>query len=76
MLSAHTRLVANVPLDPNRSLNMLEVEAARPLRSELMFEKKSRCVAASRLVVCRAVESRRDAPGAGVGEPPESWLSP
>lgn len=50
---------------------MLEVEAARPFRSELMLEKKSRCVAVSRLVVCSAVESRR-ADALLV----ESWLSP
>lgn len=48
-----------VPLLPKKSLNMLDVDAARPLRSELMFEKKSRCVAVSKLVVCSAVESRR-----------------
>lgn len=37
---------------------MLEVDAARPFRSELMFDKKSLCVAVNRLVVCNAVESR------------------
>lgn len=48
-----------LPFEPKKSLNMLEVEAASPLRSELILEKKSRCVAANRLVVCSAVESRR-----------------